>query len=240
MSTTIDFHSHILPRVDDGSQSVEESMTMLRMEAEQGVRHVVATPHFYPRHDTPELFLSRRARAEEKLREQMEKEPGLPQLSIGAEVYYYSGISDSEVISELTIGENRCILIEMPQSPWSESMYQELEGLYIKRGLIPVIAHIDRYIGRFRTFGIPQRLAQLPVMVQANAEFFLHRSTASMALRMLKEDRIQLLGSDCHDLSSRSPNLGDAVKYIEDKLGKDIFKRIHGYEKMIFAPDSVN
>lgn len=229
MSKVMDFHSHILPQVDDGSQSVEESMAMLRMEAEQGVRHVVATPHFYPRHDTPERFLSRRARAEERLREQMEKEPGLPQLSIGAEVYYFNGISDSEVISELTIDSKRCILIEMPHSPWTEVMYRELESLYIKRGLIPVIAHIDRYIGRFRTFGIPQRLAQLPVMVQANADFFLTRSTASMALRMLKEDRIHLLGSDCHDLESRKPNLDQALKVIRKRLGEEAISRVYAH-----------
>ena len=64
MSAVIDFHSHVLPGIDDGSPSVEASVEMLRMEAEQGIRHVVATPHFYPRHDTPEHFLRRRAEAE--------------------------------------------------------------------------------------------------------------------------------------------------------------------------------
>lgn len=222
----IDFHSHILPGIDDGSQSVEESIAMLRKEAEQGVTHVIATPHFYPRHDAPERFLKRRAEAEAALREEMGKHTGLPELHIGAEVYFFNGISDCEAILPLTIDKKRCILVEMPIAPWTEKMYQELEGLYNKQGLMPIIAHVERYFGKFRTFGIPERLAELPVLVQANAEFFLNRTSAAKALRMLKKDQIHLLGSDCHNLVSRSPNLMEAVAVIEKRLGADPIKAI--------------
>ena len=99
MNTVTDFHSHILPGIDDGSASLQESIAMLKMEAEQGIRHVVATPHFYPRHDSPERFLSRRDDAEARLREEMEKYPWLPSLEIGAEVYFFRGISESDVLS---------------------------------------------------------------------------------------------------------------------------------------------
>lgn len=219
MCEIIDFHSHILPGIDDGSRNVEESIALLRKEAEQGITHVIATPHFYPRHDTPERFLERRAEAEMLLREEMSKHTGLPKLSIGAEVYYFNGISDSDSILLLTIDKERCILVEMPLCPWPEKVYRELEDIYCKQGLLPVVAHIDRYLGRFRTYGIPNRLAELPVLVQANADFFLNKSTAATALRMLKKDQIHLLGSDCHNLSDRSPNLMEAVTVIEKRLG---------------------
>lgn len=235
MRTVVDFHSHILPRIDDGSASMEESITMLRMEAEQGVDCVVATPHFYAYHDTPERFLNRRARAESLLREEMVKYPDLPKVKIGAEVYFFKGISDSDMISELTIDSKRCILIEMPASPWTDSMYRELEDLYVKRGLTPIVAHVDRYISRFHTFGIPKRLGELPVLVQANADFFLKRATSSMAIRMLKNDGVHLLGSDCHDLDSRKPNLGEAVGVIERRLGGEIINRINLYERDVLA-----
>lgn len=219
MSRIVDFHSHVLPGIDDGSRSVEESITLLRMEAEQGIGHVVATPHFYPHLDTPEQFLKKRNEAEKILREQMQQHAGLPTLSVGAEVYYFHGISSSDGIFELTIDGKRCILIEMPTPPWSDTMYRELEELSSRQGLIPVIAHVDRYIGRFRTYGILDRLAELPVLVQANAAFFLKRSTAPMALRLLKQNKIHLLGSDCHDLQSRTPNLGKALDLIEKRQG---------------------
>ena len=86
MAQIIDFHSHILPEIDDGSASVEQSIEMLRMEAEQGIGHVIATPHFYAKYDTPKNFLEKRNEAEARLREEMAKHEGLPHLSVGAEV----------------------------------------------------------------------------------------------------------------------------------------------------------
>ena len=171
------------------------------------------------------------------LREEMRKYEGLPKIALGAEVYYFNGISDSDAISELTIGSKRCILIEMPHGPWTDSMYRELEGLYVKRGLTPIIAHVDRYIAPFRTHRIPQRLAELPVLVQANAEFFLNRSTASMALRMLKRGDIHLLGSDCHNVRSRKPNLDAALRVIHERLGDRALEWICSNERLALADD---
>lgn len=237
MRTLVDFHSHILPGMDDGSKSLEESIAMLRMEAKQGIQHVVATPHFYANHDTPERFRKRRDRAEALLREEMEKHSGLPRLSVGAEVHFFKGISDSDAISALTIAQKKCILIEMMPSPWGDSAYRELEDLYERHGLVPILAHLDRYISRFRTFGIPRRLEELPVLVQANAEFFLNRSTSSMALRMLREDRIHLLGSDCHNMKSRKPDLGAALVSIRKHLGEAALARINSYEQNVLEED---
>ena len=61
----VDMHSHVLANVDDGSSSLAESVAMLRLEAQQGISRVVATPHFYAREDTPERFLDRRQEAVE-------------------------------------------------------------------------------------------------------------------------------------------------------------------------------
>lgn len=229
-----DFHSHILPKIDDGSASLEESIAMLRKEAEQGITHVVATPHFYPNHDSPERFLARRARAEAALREEMEKHTGLPELSVGAEVYFFQGISDCDVLKELTIGDSSCVLLEMPESSWTESMYREMERIWRRQDLLPVIAHVDRYISPLRDHGIPDRLEKLPVMVQANAGFFLRGTTSRMAMKMLRQDKIHVLGSDCHNLKDRAPNLGDAVRKIRHKLGEDAIEKIRRNEAHIF------
>lgn len=233
-----DLHSHVLPGIDDGSSSLEESIGMLRMEAEQGIRQVVATPHFYPQHDTPERFLARRNEAEGRLREQLARQRDLPKVTVGAEVYFFPGISDSDILSELTIGKKHCILLEMPQSPWTNSMFREVEQISVKHGITPVIAHVDRYIGPFRTYGIPERLEELPVLVQANAGFFLRPSTRRMALRLLQQDKLQLLGSDCHNLSDRAPNLGAAVEYIRRHLGQEVLDRVCMYQSQVF-PDCV-
>lgn len=230
MCGIVDFHSHILPGIDDGSSSVEESIAMLQREREQGIGHVIATPHFYPRYETPDVFLEKRNRAEAALRGAMKKKAGFPRISLGAEVYFFRGISESEFLPQLTIRENQCILIEMPHGPWSDAMYEELANIWRRRGITPVIAHIDRYIAPFRTYRIPDRLQQLPVLVQANAGFFLERRTRRMALRMLQRDQIQLLGSDCHNLDSRAPELGPAVELIRRNLGEAALERIRSYQ----------
>lgn len=237
MARIIDFHSHILPELDDGSTSVEESIAMLRMEAEQGIGHVIATPHFYARHDLPAEFLKKRTEAEARLRGEMAKQDGLPHLSMGAETYFFPGISDSDVLQELTIDKKACIILEMPPSPWTESMYKEIEGISVKQGITPIIAHIDRYIQPFRTHGIVERLTDLPVLVQANAGFFLRARTKRMALRLLRDDKIHLLGSDCHNLSSRPPNMGQALGVIEHQLGSEALLRLEAYQRMLLQVD---
>lgn len=230
-----DFHSHILPGIDDGSSSMEESLRMLRMEAEQGIDHVVATPHFYARYDAPEAFLEKRSRAEALLREAMRQTPGMPELSVGAEVYFFRGMSESEFLPQLTIAGKGCILIEMPQAPWPEECFREMVEIWENRGILPIVAHIDRYIGPFRTHRLPEKLACLPVLVQANASFFLDRATSGMAMRMLRSDRIQLLGSDCHNMAGRKPNLGEAVELIRQKLGSEALHRIADYENKVLC-----
>jgi protein-tyrosine phosphatase len=114
----------------------------------------------------------------------------------------------------------------MPTAPWTPEMYRELENIRVQRGIVPIVAHIDRYIRPFTTHGIPQTLERLPVLVQANADFFLNRSTAGMAMRMLKKGQIHLLGSDCHNMKNRKPNLGPALQKIRQKLGEDPLRRI--------------
>lgn len=229
----VDFHCHILPCVDDGSRSVEESLAMLEAERGQGVTHVVATPHFYPQYSSPESFLKKRYESEMLLRERLSRSPELPDITMGAEVYFFRGISESNAISGLTIGKNKYILVEMPLPPWTESMYKELSDIYTKQGITPIIAHVDRYIGPFRSFGIPEKLEELPVLVQANASFFTRTATKRMALRMLKDSRIHLLGSDSHNTESRPPNLGDAASVILDKMGERAITRINYYEQKV-------
>ena len=228
-----DFHSHVLPGIDDGSAGIDESIAMLKQEAQQGVTKVVATPHFYPETDSPNRFLQRRNTAYTRLADAIDDQTDLPEIILGAEVTYFRGISNCEVLTDLQIGKTGHILIEMPYEHWSDYAYRELEELVSKQSLTPIVAHVDRYLGRFSSYGIPEQLSLLPVLVQANAGFFLRPSTRGKAMRMLKKGQIQLLGSDCHNLTDRVPNLGDAVSRIQKKLGDPALAYIHANEKSV-------
>lgn len=233
----VDIHSHVLPGIDDGSKSLAESIALLKMEAEQGVTHVVATPHFYARYDRPETYFAQRKEAYLRLTEEMEKHGGLPRLSLGAEVLYFSGISQSDILDELTIDGGKYILIEMEQMPWQESVYRELEDIYRNRGLVPIIAHVERYLPRFRAGKHLGRFLELPVLIQCNAGFFLEKGSRRMALRMLRRGQIHLLGSDCHSVAHRPPKLGSAVELIRKELGQELLDTIEANERMIFGKE---
>lgn len=235
MGNVTDFHTHILPGIDDGSANIEESIALLKVEAEQGIKRIVATPHFYANHDRPKQFLERRKRAEEQLREELQRNSGLPQIYCGAEVYYFRGISEFDDLELLKIQGTSCIMIEMPMSAWSKRMYLELEEIYERYGLTPIIAHVDRYLGLFKNHEIVERLEALPVLVQANGNFVLNKLTSPLAIKYLRKNQIHLLGSDCHNLKNRPPNLESAIQKVEKRLGGCKIKQINQLEEKIFG-----
>ncbi len=231
MASVIDFHTHILPGIDDGSKSLEDSLAMLQCEAEQGIDQVIATPHFYAHHQKLPRFLEKRRNAQKLLQDAIQNRSDLPELKVGAEVYYFEGISKSEALAALAIEDSPYVMIEMPMGEWTERNYEELEEIYTNWNLIPIVAHIDRYISPLHTHKIPERLAELPVMVQANASFFIQRTTRRLALKLLKKDQIHLLGSDCHNLTMRPPVLGEAIKIIRRTLGQKAIEQILAHQQ---------
>ncbi len=223
-----DFHTHVLPKMDDGSSGTEESLDMLRVAAAQGIAAVVATPHYYAKREAPEKFLERRQASYRRLREVIEAQGAaepLPELYLGAEVKMFSGIGSLELLSELTVNGTDYILLEMPFEPWSENMFHELNQVRA-RGLRPIIAHIERYESLQKRTDNIERLMDSDVLIQANAEFFLQRFGSGRAFRMLAGERIHLLGSDSHNMTSRPPNLGEAMGKIEKKLGAEVLSNL--------------
>ena len=105
----IDFHTHVLPGMDDGAADEETSLGMLRLCTEQGVDTVFATSHFYADEEDPASFLKRRAEAFRRLREAYAaggNDAGeIPTLLPGAEILYFPGLSDCEELKPLALGD---------------------------------------------------------------------------------------------------------------------------------------
>jgi len=227
----LDIHTHILPKMDDGSKDAAESIGMLRLEVEHGISRVALTPHFYPDQESVDAFLARRTAAAETLYAAMDGRGKMPQLLLGAEVAYFRGISRVPDMRRLCIGNSNALLVEMPFSAWTSRMIDELYRL-LDSGVQPVIAHMDRYI-RQQPNGTLDELCRSGVLLQANASFFLDFSTAWMAMRLLKKQRIHLLGSDCHNMHSRKPRLGEALDKIQQKLGDDAFDYLQYMQSIV-------
>lgn len=215
----LDIHTHILPGMDDGSRSVEQSLRMLASEVQQGVHAVALTPHYNAGRESPTGFLQRRDAAEQKLRSAFRDQREFVQLLCGAEVAYFDGMCRAEEIDQLCIGNTNVMLIEMPFCKWSRRMVRELQELRQLRGIQPVMAHVERYRA-FQPRGWVDELIEQGMLIQVNTSFFLRWQTSFVALSMLKKQRIHFVASDCHNMELRKPDLGTAVQRMEKYAGK--------------------
>ena len=227
-----DFHSHILPGIDDGSKDTETSVNMIAEEIRQGVSGIALTPHFYADMDDPETFLEKRARAFEKLREAT-KDITCPTLIPGAEVHYYRGMSRSENLRKLCLGESNYILVELPFRRWQQYIVDDVKDIGNNLGLNVIIAHFERYLDQDRKL-VKQITEDEDLIIQSNAEFFLEKDRRK-ALRYLKAGTIDILGSDCHNTDTRRPNLKDAMDLIGKKLGDGYVTGLEEKSRALFA-----
>lgn len=216
-----DIHTHILPGVDDGSKSMEESQDMLRQSYEQGVRHIVATPHYSmsgPNRPVEEL--------QQKL-EQLQRAAGdiAPDLTVqlGNELLNGPGMIEALRRGEaLTLAGTRYILVEfLPQDKY-QTLYHSLHD-YIMAGYIPIVAHMERYEALYKDYDRIEELSKLGCYFQMNTESItggLLNRRAAYHRRLIREGYIQFLGSDCHGREYRKPLMKDALKYFGQEPGE--------------------
>lgn len=222
----IDFHSHILPNIDDGSKSVDESIEMLELSKSMSVDTIVLTPHYYADRDSIETFLNRRDEAHSTLLQSIESNAEIPKIIMGAEVAFFSGMCREKELQRLCIGDTRCLLLEMPFCEWTSLTIREVRGVITNFGITPIIAHIERFIPLQKKNMHLDELLELGVVVQTNAEALIEKQQRRLVLKMIDNDIIHLLGSDCHNMSSRPPNMSYAASVIQKKLGTSVLDNI--------------
>ena len=228
-----DVHCHILPGIDDGSKNVEMSLEMLEREVQQGIEGVIFTPHFYADMNDPAMFLSKRESALKELESNLDKLDKVPKHTVGAEVHYFRGMSRSDDLEKLCIGKSDFILIEMPFRDWQSVFIDEIEEISTVLGLRVIIAHIERYFDQDKK--LVKRLLNNPdLLIQCNAEFFIEKKSQSKAIKLMKSGRIDLLGSDSHNLDTRRPNLAEAIEIIQKKDKKGSLDHIMRMGQTIF------
>ena len=229
----IDAHCHMLPGIDDGSKDVAMSLEMINRSVDQGVEGIIFTPHFYADMNSPETFLRKRDKALAELEANLGDLPKVPVYTTGAEVHYFRGMSRAQGIESLCIGKSDYMLIEMPFRNWQPNMIDEIEEISIVLGLRVIIAHIERYFDQDKR--LVNRLLENPnLLIQCNAEFFIEKSTYTKAIKLLKTRRIDLLGTDSHNLSTRRPNMAEALEIIEKKDKKDALGHIYRTGRRLF------
>ncbi|HEM4071726.1 TPA: tyrosine protein phosphatase [Streptococcus suis] len=223
----IDIHSHIIFGVDDGPETIEESLSLIGEAYRQGVRYIVATSHRRKgMFETPEKvimtnFLQLKAAVAEVYPE--------IRLCYGAELYYSKDIlSKLEKKKVPTLNGSRYILLEFSMNtPWKE--IQEAVNEVTLLGLTPVLAHIERYDAlAFHAERVEELIDQgcytqvnsnhvlKPTLIGDRAKEFKKRTRY-----FLEQDLVHCVASDMHNLSSRPPFMKEAYQLVKKEYGGD-------------------
>jgi protein-tyrosine phosphatase len=197
-----DYHSHVLPGIDDGAKDEAASLNMLEILKNQGVVRLAATPHFYAhRESSVENFLKRRQKAYEKLADNIS---GI-ELVLGAEIAIEQGISELPDIEKLAFQGTDIILLEPPYSGYRDWIPDEIHNLSCEYGLTPLIAHIHRYVEFYSEEELAKML-EINAAFQINNEAFGLYKQRRLVKRMFKNGYTMVFGSDSHNIEKRRPN----------------------------------
>ena len=221
-----DLHNHILPGMDDGPKDPEAARALLKLQLDQGVDQVALTSHYHCEGEDPDHFLQRREQAF-RLLEAVCPE-GLT-LKRGCEVYYSPALTELD-LQKLCLEGTNVLLLELPvlQKP---AFLSEVLSAISSRGILPLIAHAERYQYVRKNPGILADWMDLGARIQVNARSVLDDG---MTRRLIKWGLCQVVASDCHSAAPRPPNLEQAHRLIARSLGREKARELEENARMLF------
>ena len=212
-------HCHILPGIDDGAKTEQESLKLLQAEKEQGIDKVVFTPHFNPERISLEKFLRVRQESYERLKAAKGFSALGMETKVGAEVFYSVRLVDMD-ISGLCFENTNYVLIEFPTNVRPYGITHTVQNL-IGRGYTPILAHVERY--QYFTQDPTQLydLVMLGCVAQVNAAAVVSGGSYKgvSALQYINWELAHIICSDAHSVDDRPPNTSAAYRLVEKKLG---------------------
>lgn len=143
LDLSLDYHAHILPGCDHGSDGLATSLKQVEMAASAGVKTICATPHFYPHKESVESFLRRRKKTAGLLLRELPE--NAPLIQLGAEVLICDGMERMDGLNRLCREGTNELLLEMPFYAWPESIWDTLYLLCDLADIQIVLAHAERY-----------------------------------------------------------------------------------------------
>lgn len=227
MLKILDVHTHILPAVDDGAKDINESLKLLKMLKNQGVTDVVLTPHFTPSIESFEERSEKWLSAYKELLKQTDKK-SLPYMHKGCEVFYFEGMGKIKAVRELCIESSNYLLLELALMNVSDKVISDIRNLNEQLGIIPIIAHIERYYNQKGFRKLKALVKEGVCIAQLNASSLFLPIFKKAALKLLKEDLIYVIASDTHSQNTRPPEIAKAFKFIEEKYGSE---RVEKYKR---------
>ena len=224
----IDIHHHLLPGIDDGSKDLATSIAMIRMAVDDGITHIVATPHASHNfgYDRP-----RNQALLQQLREALPAElAGRITLGLGCDFHLnYENVEDAQQHrTRYTINETEYLLVELPDFNVPNRLDEVLYNLRVA-GLTPILTHPERNATLQRT---PERLQEwlgsgLLLQITAGSITGAFGGKAKeLAWKLLRSNSVHFIATDAHDTARRPPRLSEAHLQVEKRLGKPLADRL--------------
>jgi len=224
--TYLDIHSHILPAVDDGASDIQMSVELLEMLKSQGVTDVIATPHFYPDSDNAEDFFELTQKAYSELKSAIWQQD-LPRVFLGCELRYFSGMGKSSAIKQFVISRTNYLLLELPYgAPITKIVLQDIIDIGERQGLIPILAHIERYNKVSGYKKLLKLIADGYAIAHINASAVVSKETTRLCEKLIKGRYVTYVASDTHSPNFRPPQIDKALETIATRLGESEYNRL--------------
>ena len=227
MKGYLDIHSHILPGIDDGSKSMDMTIQMLMQAYEEGVRYMMATPHFYPGHKNAEqsyvelVFLEVCEEAERFF-------PDMT-LCLGNEIYYKDEVIELLEKKQIqTMNGTRYVLVEFNAGMEYKKIAQAVRKFTMK-GYYPILAHVERYAALYKRADLVEELIHMGAYIQINAETLMggvFDGYRKYCMKLIAEGNVHFLGSDCHNTVGRRAIMEKAVRILKKKTDRDILEKL--------------
>jgi protein-tyrosine phosphatase len=219
----IDLHCHILPGVDDGAQSLSDSLSMAKMAVEQGIQRIVATPHHMNNaYENPKRSILDRVKdLNEKLREEKIELEVLPGQEVRIHGEMIEGYKAGEI---LPVNHTPYLLVEFPSNHvprYTEKLFYDLQ----MNGLIPVIVHPERNQEIMEHPELLYQLVKKGAMTQVTAASIcgdFGKKIRNFSIQLVEANLTHFIASDAHNTTKRSFKMRDAFGVIEKKFGNDM------------------
>lgn len=226
-SSYIDIHAHILPGVDDGSGSMDETIRMLGIAREQGIGSIIATPHYMVgAENTPVEQLLTVCDLVQAEATKLDKDF---RILLGNELYYSESIIEALKAKEaLTLAGSRYVLVEFSVREDYRTIYKGF-GELVRAGYAPILAHVERYQALMKKEHLIVELIELGCYIQMNSNSLIggiFNTEAAYHRKLLNKGLIHLIASDCHDQEFRVPKMKAVAEVMQKKCEEGLIKQI--------------
>ena len=218
----IDLHTHILPCIDDGARTIDETITMIKEAKQAGFKGLALSSHFLQGYyETDNLERS-------VLRDLILEKENEIELYLASEIYFSENIIEAlEQGKASTINNTHYVLFELPFNDLPVNLYNEIYKWH-KCEIIPILAHPERYSFVQKDPNLVYELIDRGVLMQCNYGSFdgyYGKTAQKTAYKLLKNDMVHFLASDAHRMNSKYLKIQGIIKKLENVVGKDkIFK----------------